>query len=123
MIDPVVGSMLGAAAAAIVGVFVYVATRKRDKVDDRSKLFDDALQLATAHKESWEKATAEIEVLRQEIAKLRDEINELRTAVRLGIREGEMWRGVAVEAYTAYFTETGKSPLWWPKGQPCPEVA
>lgn len=112
--------ILGAIAAAMTGLLVYIATRKRDTVDERAKLFDDALELATAHKVAWEKATDEIEVLRVEIAGLRKEVEGLRGQVGSAIREGEMWRGVAVNAYQAEMRRTGTRPLWWPKGQPCP---
>lgn len=112
--------LLGASAAVISGLLVYWSTRKRDTVDERAKLFDDALELATAHKDAWEKATDEIEVLRVEIEGLRREVEGLRSQVGSAIREGEMWRGVAVNAYQAEVRRTGIHPLWWPKGQPCP---
>lgn len=111
---------IGALAALTTGILVYVATRKRDRVDDRSKLFDDALDLAAAHKDAWEKATDEVESLRAELALLRDEIEDLRASVKLGIREGEMWRGVAVDLATEFHGETGRFPLAWPLAEPHP---
>lgn len=114
--------LLGAIASIVVGVFVFVATRSRDKEDSRAKLFDDALELAAAHKEAWEKATCEIEELRQEISQLRDEIEDLRGSVRSSIREGEMWRGVAVAVAQEHRRKTGAFPLAWPKNEPLPEV-
>ena len=115
--------VLGAFASIIVGVFVYHSTRKRDKDDSRSKLFDDALDLAAAHKEAWENASCEIEELRQEIAKLRDEIDDLRGSVKSAIREGEMWRGVAVAVAQEHKQKTGAVPLAWPKNEPLPAAA
>ena len=114
--------ILGALAAAMTGLLVYVSTRKRDVVDERAKLFDDALELASAHKAAWEKATCEIEELRQEIAQLRDEIEDLRGSVKSAIREGEMWRGVAVAVAQEHKRATGHFPLAWPKNEPLPEA-
>ena len=114
--------ILGAIAAAMTGLLVYVATRKRDTSDERAKLFDDALQLAEAHKDAWEQATVEVESLRGELALLKDEIEDLRASVKLGIREGEMWRGVAVDVATEFHSETGRFPLAWPDNEPLPVV-
>ena len=115
--------ILGAIAAAMTGLLVYVATRKRDTVDERAKLFDDALQLAEAHKDAWEKATAEVEELRCEIAELRQEIVSLRDSVHQAIREGEMWRGVAVDIAKEFKQETGRFPLAWPDNEPLPAAS
>lgn len=112
--------LLGAIASVTVGVFVFIASRARDKDDSRAKLFDDALDLASAHKEAWEKASCEIEELRQEISQLRDEIEDLRGSVKSAIREGEMWRGVAVAVAVEHKRKTGMVPLAWPAGEPFP---
>lgn len=116
---PYILALLG---AVITGVLVYVATRLRDKDESRARLFDDALQLATAHKEAWEDASDELETLRQEVEKLTREVEALRSQVAQAIRDGEMWRGVAVHAYQEEVRRTGNHPLWWPKGEPCPAM-
>ena len=112
----------GALAALVVGILTYVATRRRDVEDDRQKLFDDALALAEAHKDAWRKATDELEGLSQQVCLLTEEVEDLRESVRLGIREGEMWRGVATEIATEFHDEVGRFPLAWPKDQPLPVV-
>lgn len=114
--------ILGSMAALFTGVLVYVATRKRDTTDERAQLFDDALTLAEHHKAAWEDALEEVECLRKDLALLRDEVDDLRDGVARAIREGEMWRGVAVAGAQAEVRRTGAAPLWWPKTEPLPEA-
>ena len=116
MMEHILDGFLPGLAAAITGTLIFVSTRKRDKGDDRARLFDDALELAASHKQEWQEA-------RQEIEALRKEIEELRQEVRNAIREGEMWRGVAAEAVIEHQRTFGEVPFWWPQGEPLPAGA
>ena len=96
--------------ATLVGVLTYFTTRNRISEDKGARLFDDALELKDVYKEAYREVTDDMGALKCEIDDLRAEVGRL-------IKEGEMWRQVAVEAYH-HQEET--DPPWWPEHEPKP---
>ena len=102
--------------AAGVGWLTYKVSHRSTDIDEAQSLFQSSRQLSDDYKEAYESLKVEINSLRGEVADLREEVQAL-------IREGEMWRGVAVTAFIEEKRKTGVIPFWWPTTEPHPEDA
>ena len=95
--------------ATVTGLLTYFTTRRRLQDDKAGTLFDDARTLTSDYKEAYKDAISDLGDLKTQIDCLRDEVTAL-------IKEGEMWRSVAVAAYLDHPGE----PQWWPPSEPPP---
>jgi hypothetical protein len=103
-------ALVAVVPAILVGVLTYLSTRHRIQEDRGTRLFDDALELSTAYKKAYKEAADDMACLKGEIDELRAEVGHL-------IKEGEMWRNVAV---AAFLDQEDTDPHWWPKDEPRP---
>ena len=95
--------------AVITGLLTYFSTKRRLQDDKAGALFDDARSLTSDYKQAYKEAADDLHSLKTEIDCLRDEVGKL-------IKEGEMWRSVAVAAYLDHPGD----PQWWPTGETPP---
>ena len=106
---------LGAAGAIIVvGVLTYLGTRGENTATASSTQFTQASSLKDDYRESYHEMKTQFEELTTEVKGLRGEVQKL-------IRDGEMWRGVAISAFHDHLERNGSTPGWWPTDEPPPE--
>ena len=95
--------------ALVTGLLTYFTTKKRIQENQSEGLFTKALELSDAYQDAYREATDDLYTLKAEIDALRAEVQSL-------VKYGEMWRGVATQA----FIEHGGDPEWWPQQEPRP---
>ncbi len=88
--------------------------------DERTEMFDDALQLAKAQKEAKLEAIAAYKEMCEAMKALTAEADTLRDTVQGLMIDVDRWRGVAVAGVKAEVERTGSVPLWWPPEEPLP---
>ena len=96
--------------ALVTGLLTYFSTKHRLQDSKSGDLFDDARSLTSDYKAAYKDAINDLGELKTEIDCLRDEVGKL-------IREGEMWRNVAIAAYLDHPGD----PVWWPPGEALPK--
>lgn len=105
----------GTLLAAGTGLFTWIMTRREGRED---ALIANALKLQEAAQESYELAQRDVEALRKEAAKAREDIESLAVIVHELKDEVDHWKKVAYRAREAYQIELGREPSWWEPYEP-----